>query len=261
MTLPKPAQYLLRCDDLCPTAGAERWRRLQAWIEEFGIQPILAVVPDNRDPDLQYEPPDPEFWVRMRTMEAAGAAIALHGYRHLCTSAGRSLMPLNRRSEFAGVPINMQREWIRAGLRILRDRGLNPRLWVAPRHGFDRGTLAVLRAEGISLLSDGLARVPFLRGGLTWIPQQLWAPMKKSKGLWTICVHPHTVRESELEELRGFLSRHSMQFTSVERVLDEFEPARLSLCESAYSRLALCRVKVSGARKSLRRELRRAASG
>ncbi len=258
--LPKPVQYLLRCDDLCPTMSAERWRRLQALIEAFRIQPILAVVPDNRDHELQLEPPNPEFWARMRAMKVAGAAIALHGYQHLCAGAGRSLVPLSRRSEFAGVPEETQREWIREGLRILRGHGLNPRLWVAPRHGFDRATLAALRAEGIGVLSDGFARVPFTRGGLTWIPQQLWAPVEKTNGLWTICVHANTARDADLEDLRAFLSRHSAQFTSVDRVLEEFPPARLSLAESVCAQLALWRVQASGVRKRLRRKLRRIAA-
>ena len=258
--LPKPAQYLLRCDDLCPAVAAERWRRLQALIEEFGIRPILAVVPDNRDPDLQLGPPDPDFWARMRAMEAAGATIALHGYRHLCTSAGRRLVPLHGWSEFAGVPEETQREWIHEGLRILRGHGLNPRLWVAPRHGFDRRTLAALQAEGISLLSDGFARVPFTRGGLTWIPQQLWAPVKKTKGLWTICVHASTARDWELEGLRAFLSGHSGQFTSVERVVAEFQPARLSLGEQFYERCALWRIRTSRVGKRLWRGSRRPGS-
>ncbi len=257
MIVPRPAQYLLRCDDLCPTVSAGRWRQLQALIAEFGIRPILAVVPDNRDPDLQLAPPDPDFWACMRVMEAGGAAIALHGYQHLCSSAGRSLVPLHGWSEFAGVAAATQREWIRDGLGILRSHGLNPRLWVAPRHGFDDRTLEALRAEGISLLSDGFARVPFTRGGLTWIPQQLWTPVEKAKGLWTICVHVGTAGDAELEELRAFLSRHSGQFTSVDRVLAELQPARLSLGESAYAQFALRRVQVSRLRKRLGRRSRR----
>ena len=171
--IPSPAQYLLRIDDLCPTVSAQRWRQFQSLIEEFGLQPILAVVPDNQDPELEVSPPDPVFWDSMRTLHAAGAAIGLHGYHHLCESRCRSLVGLARTSEFAGVPAETQREWIHEGLRILRGQGLNPKIWVAPRHGFDRRTLDALCAEGITLLSDGFARVPFRRGGLTWIPQQL----------------------------------------------------------------------------------------
>jgi predicted deacetylase len=179
--IPSPAQYLLRFDDLCPTVSYPRWQRFLPLIEEFGLRPILAVIPDNQDRELILSPPDPEFWARMRAMEAAGATIALHGYRHLCQSQGKSLLPLHRHSEFAGVEEETQGEWIREGLGILRGQGLHPGIFVAPRHGFDQATLRALSQEGIQLLSDGFARLPFTRGGLTWIPQQLWAPVAKTR--------------------------------------------------------------------------------
>jgi predicted deacetylase len=126
--IPKPAQYLLRFDDLCPTISTGWWERFQALIEEFSVHPILAVVPDNRDPDLERAPADPDFWERMRKLEASGATVAVHGYRHLCNSAGKSLLGIHRSSEFAGVEYETQQEWIHTGLLILREKGLHPRL-------------------------------------------------------------------------------------------------------------------------------------
>jgi predicted deacetylase len=247
--IPKPAQYLLRFDDLCPTLSRTRWQRFVPLIEEFGIQPILAVIPENLDHGLQLSRPDPEFWAGMRAMEAAGAAIALHGYRHLCANLGKSLLPLHRHTEFAGVPEETQRQWIRAGLAILRGHGLSPKVFVAPRHGFDGGTLRALAAEGMMAVSDGFARVPFKRGGLTWIPQQLWAPVEKSKGVWTICIHSNTAPDSLVVQLRAFLCKHAAQFTSVERVLAELEPAELSMVERLYERFGFWRVQASRMRR------------
>jgi len=255
--IPKPAQYLLRCDDLCPTASRPRWQRFLSLIEEFKIQPILAVVPDNRDPDLRLSPPDPEFWERTREMESAGATIALHGYRHLAQSRGSSLVPLHGMTEFAGVAGETQRLWIHAGLAILRGHGLNPRIWVAPRHGFDLHTLRALREEGNDVLSDGFARVPFHRGGLTWIPQQLWEPVEKPHGLWTICVHPNTAKDSSVDRLREFLRDHAAQFTSVERALTEIRATRLSPAERVYEALTLGRVQARAMRKRLLGRLRK----
>lgn len=245
--IPAPAEYLLRCDDLCPTMSAERWQRIESLIREFQLQPILAVVPDNRDPELEVSPPDPDFWRRMHALEAAGAVIGLHGYRHVCTSRGRSLLGITRRSEFAGVPAQTQRAWIRDGLRILRAHGLNPRIWVAPRHGFDRRTLDALCAEGIAMVSDGFARVLFLRRGLTWVPQQLWGPVNKKKGLWTICIHPNTATEADIANLREFVIAHADQFTSVDRVLFRNQPATLPVVERIYADAALRRFKMSRA--------------
>lgn len=247
-----PAQYLLRLDDLCPTVSAERWRACMALIEEFHLQPILAVVPDNRDPDLCVSPPAPEFWQQIRALEAAGAVIALHGYRHLCLSRGRSLLPLHAQSEFAGVPAATQHAWIREGLDLLRAHSLNPRLWVAPRHGFDAATLDALRDQEILLLSDGLARRPFASHGLTWIPQQLWAPVEKPSGLWTLCVHPNTLADSHLAALRAFLGRHAARFTSIDRALAEFPPTPLTLAERLSASLAFWRIRASRTAKNLR---------
>ncbi len=250
--IPVPAEYLLRCDDLCPATPRERWRRVEALIQEFSLQPILAVVPDNRDPELGESTPDPAFWQRIHALEVLGAVVGLHGYRHICASRGRSLVRLARTSEFAGVPADTQRMWIRDGLRILRTHGLNPRIWVAPRHGFDHNTLGALGREGIVLLSDGFARIPFLRGGATWIPQQLWGPVDKPKGLWTICVHANTATDSDISSLRTFLAAHADQFTSVDRVLFRTQPTTLTLGEYVYAEAALWRLRASRAVRRVR---------
>ena len=247
--IPTPAQYLLRFDDLCPTVHHEHWMRFVPLIKEFGIRPILAIVPENQDPNLRVSEEDPDFWEQMKVMETAGATIALHGFRHLCHSMGKSLVPLREHSEFAGVAEATQRQWIQTGLRILRGHGLSPKIFVAPRHGFDRWTLRGLRKEGLPILSDGLSRVPFLRNGVTWIPQQLWEPVEKQKGLWTICLHVNTARSSSVDQLRFFLERHRAQFTSVDRVLTELQPGELSFSEKLYQEISMRRIQFSRVRK------------
>ena len=240
--IPKPAQYLLRFDDLCPAISSDRWGKFRRLIEEFNVRPILAVVPDNRDSDLEGSPCDPGFWSGLRNMEAAGAVIAMHGFQHLCHSTGSSLLGIHRLSEFAGVDFETQRAWIDEGLRILREKGLSPRLWIAPRHGFDRNTLRALSDAHVDCICDGFARIPYRRHGLTWIPQQLWSPVMKSEGLWTICIHPYTARSSEIDGLKRFLQHYGGQLTSFDRVLEDFRPAPLGLSERLYERIALWRV-------------------
>jgi predicted deacetylase len=238
------AQYLLRFDDLCPTMDGARWERFEPLLRRFGIRPILAVVPDNQDPDLQIGQPDPKFWEKMRTMQAEGATIGLHGYQHVCEAEGRGLVPVHRRTEFAGAPRDCQQEWIRAGLRILRGHGLEARIWVAPRHGLDRRTLWVLREEGIGLVSDGFARRPFKAGGLTWIPQQLWGPGERGPGLWTICVHANVAADEVVEELEAFVARRAAQFTSVERVLAEWAIGQRSMADRVFHQHMLMRIRL-----------------
>jgi len=222
------AQYLLRFDDFSPTMSQTRWHRFMPIVQEFRIRPILSVVPDNQSPELMLSKPDPDFWAQMKQLESAGATIAMQGFRNVGASRGKSLIGSERETEFAGVDEEQQREWIHAGLEILRGHGLTPRLFVAPQRGFDDSTLRALCAEGLFFLSEGFARAPYSRGGITWIPQQLSAPEHHSSGLWTISIPINSAPNSILGELGEFLRRYARQFTSFGRVLAEYAPAELS---------------------------------
>ena len=213
-------------------------------VERYRIRPILAVVPENEDPELTLDRPDPNFWSRMRALEAAGATIALHGYRHVCDNPGRSLVGLHSRTEFAGVSEQTQRKWIGVGLEILRARGLSPRLFVAPRHGFDCATLRALAYHGLRFLSDGFASRPFARGDVIWLPQQLWEPVEKAAGFWTICLHTNTAPPNLEAKLDRFLHQHAEQFTSFDQVAARNESAELGWMERICEAVALYRVRL-----------------
>lgn len=249
--LPEPAQYLLRIDDLCPTMAAGQWKELAALIEEFSLRPLLAIVPENRDPELRRSRPDPDFWSRMRELQKSGAAIGLHGYTHLCASRGAGLVRLSKWSEFAGVEASVQKNWIRRGIDRLRGEGLEPVVWAAPRHGFDRNTIRALREEGIEAISDGFARRPFVREGMVWIPQQHWAPTEHKRGVWTICLHPNTASREEIQRLRGFLGAHAERFSSVRQILAAGRPRALTVTERVYGAVSLQRIRCRRLRSRL----------
>ncbi len=248
-----PAQYLIRFDDLCPTMLRDQWERFSSLLAHYDVSPILAVVPDNQDADLQLQTSDPEFWDRMRSCEAAGATIAMHGYRHLCISRGKSTLSLHQETEFAGVNESQQRKWIRCGLEILRGYGLNPRLFVAPRHGFDRSTLRALASEGLGVLCDGLAPRTFTRDDILWIPQQLWEPVNRSTGLWTICIHTNTATAALEQRLEEFLGANAKQFTTFDKVIADQYPDALRWSERLAEIIARQRMKFSAARTRMLR--------
>ena len=144
-----------------------------------------------------------------------------------------------------------QREWVRSGIAKLSGEGLHPRIWVAPRHGFDPATLRALREAGIETVSDGFAEAPFRAHGAMWIPQQLWEPLEKRSGLWTICLHPNSVTDEQVRALESFLERFSSQFTSVDRVLAEWPfPARTVADRIFHARLLL-RIRLARLRRRL----------
>jgi len=228
-------RYLLRIDDVCPTMDRGKWSMLERVASECGIRPILAVVPDNRDPKLSFSPADPHFWSKVRLWQNRGWTIGLHGYQHTREGAGVSLAPHKGPSEFAGLPLDQQRAKIEAGLSIMRSQGLRPSIWVAPRHGFDANTLVALREVGLLAISDGFALHPHCEDGFFWVPVQLWRGQRKPFGVWTICVHPGTASHLELARLERFIRRHAAAFSTLDRLHGDYGCRRATGLDRIFS--------------------------
>src|SRR5215469_15120577 len=113
------AKYLVRFDDICPTMNWDIWVRVEKVLLESGIRPILAVVPDNQDPKLHAAAPNSEFWARVRTWQARGWTIGLHGYQHLKATHDGGILNLNQWSEFSGLPFDEQKSKLQRAHDIL----------------------------------------------------------------------------------------------------------------------------------------------
>ena len=203
------SRYLVRLDDACPTMDHDRWSRLETILDERGIRPVVAVVPDNHDPVLQIGAPDPAFWSRVRSWERKGWTIAMHGYRHVFHAVDRRrlVLPFYDRSEFAGLSLEGQSEKMRAAWALFQAQGISPTVWIAPAHCFDRTTMQALCAETpIRIISDGIARNGFFEDDFFWLPQQLWSLAPRRDGLWTLCLHPNGMSLADMDRLGGQLS-------------------------------------------------------
>lgn len=206
------ARYLLRLDDACHTTNRQKWQALEDLVDDFGIKPIVAVVPANRDPDLTVDAIDPEFWDKVRRWQAKGWAIAMHGYQHLMhRTTNKLILPFYQRSEFGGLSYEQQAEKIRQSWGIFTSQGVKPTVWIAPAHCFDWVTLEAIKAETpIRIVSDGIARDQYYEADFHWIPQQLWSLSEKDDGLWTVCLHPNTMTDDQIVVLRESIE---MQFS------------------------------------------------
>jgi peptidoglycan/xylan/chitin deacetylase (PgdA/CDA1 family) len=188
------------------------WNKLETIFTKHGIRPILAVVPDNQDPKLKIDPPDPDFWERVRGWQAQGWAIGLHGYQHLYVNKEPGLLHLNDQSEFAGLGYEEQKEKLQRGLAIFAREGVRADAWVAPSHSFDQVTVTALRELGIQVISDGFGLFPYRDAeGSTWVPQ-LFATLRPMPfGVWTSCCHPTLSPEQLIDfERRAAYLRPSM---------------------------------------------------
>jgi predicted deacetylase len=206
--------YIIRIDDACPTNNLEKWDYLESLLDKFKIKPIVCVIPDNKDRQLLRNGSfDHHFWDRVHRWVCKDWLVALHGSTHEYTTDKKGLVPLNNYSEFAGVPISIQREKIRKGYNILLENGIKSKIWVAPAHTFDKNTLKVLRDEtDIRVISDGLAMYPYNQYGFFWIPQQMWGFKKKEKGVWTICLHPDVTDSAFIDDLFDSVGENKSHF-------------------------------------------------
>ena len=231
------AQYLLRFDDICPTMDHRKWSAIEEVLIRYGIKPILGVIPDNRDPRLMVDSEDPGFWNRIRGSRKRGWEIALHGYQHVCKSRGKSLVPLHEQSEFAGVPAEMQHDMLEKAMRIMKHEYLEPRVWIAPKHGFDGQTVDALKSFGILCISDGFALYPYVEAAMLWLPQQMWRFRKMPFGVWTICIHPSTVSESRLRAMETFISANRHRISTFSEIHAFYWGRRRSRADRAFAKL------------------------
>lgn len=209
-------KYLIRLDDACPTMDKQKWDKVENILDKYGIIPMVGVIPANADPKLKIDLPDPEFWKKVKNWEAKGWAIALHGYDHCYISKNGGINPLWCRSEFAGVPLKIQKEKIRNGIKVLKLHGITPKFFFAPSHTFDENTLIALKEESsIRIISDTIATKPYTKDEFIYIPQVVGACRKmKIPGIWTFCLHPNVMEEDGLNKLDEFLKYNNKYFTS-----------------------------------------------
>lgn len=206
--------YIFRCDDACPTMNWEKWLQIENILDHYNIRPIVAVIPDNKDPELIVNDTNAaNFWETARNWDRKNWVIAVHGFNHVYDNNCSGIMGLNSFSEFAGHPYNIQFERVKSAVEIFKRENLDPFLWVAPAHSFDRVTLQVLMDCGIRTISDGFSfRAATDSSGICWIPQQLWNLRSMPFGLWTFCCHPNLVTREYLGGLKKFLDKNHHHF-------------------------------------------------
>lgn len=207
-------KYLIRLDDACETMDFKKWNRIALFFDAYNIRPLVAVIPNNEDPTLKIDPINDSFWDWLMERERKGWEIGLHGDNHVYATDQGGINPIHKRSEFAGLSLDEQRIKIRQGFLKLKQKGFDPRIFIAPSHTFDRNTLTALKQEStIGIVSDTMSFFPYKKWGFIFIPQQLGAVRNVFfPGLYTFCYHPNTMNEQDFIALERFISCNSHKF-------------------------------------------------
>lgn len=211
----------VRMDDITPDMDWERFRWFEELFEQYGIKPLIGIVPMNLDENLHKEQAREDFWEYMRELEKKGWVIALHGANHVYTTKKGGLFPLNHFSEFAGVPYKKQRQALEQADSCLKEHGIMTNIFMPPAHSFDQNTLRALIELGYTSITDGFGKQPYFDRGMKFYPIsfKLSSSLKKQNGYTTMVIHANTTSQQNMEEYRNIFAKHSQKFISYEEYL------------------------------------------
>ena len=213
-------KYLIRLDDACPYMDQKKWLRMEEILNKYGVKPLVGIIPANADPKTMIEQENTLFWEKAKSWEEKGWTIALHGFSHVCKTNTGGINPVHKRSEFAGLPYDIQSKKIREGYSFLKDKGLDVKWFFAPSHTFDKNTLKAIKENTpIRFISDMIAAKPYLYDGLTFVPCQMGKLRDMPiHGYWCACYHPNIMKDDEFVALEEFIKKHQGDFISFDEL-------------------------------------------
>lgn len=211
--------YHIRLDDACEKRDIKRWNRIEALLDKYNIKPLVGIIPHCEDPMMDQYVIDELFWDKAKEWVAKGWVVAMHGYAHVFENQNGGINPVNKRSEFAGVPLERQKDKIRRGIEIFHMHNIVPQVFFAPAHTFDRNTLTALSEESnIRIISDTIANKPYKRWNFIFIPQQSGHVRKLPLNTVTFCYHPNTMEDNDFNSLERFIQVHLNAFQPFEAI-------------------------------------------
>ncbi|MGY4687974.1 DUF2334 domain-containing protein [Petrotoga sp. DB-2] len=212
--------FLLRLDDASEYRNTDSWQKIENLLDKHNIKPIVGVIPNNKDESfLKKYQKDENFWGKVIEWQNKGWAIALHGYNHILETNIGGMNPINKKSEFAGLPLELQREKIRKGVKIFNEKGIESKIFFAPFHTFDLNTLKAIQLESkIRIINDTIANDIYKFNEFYFIPQQAGSVRNLPLKIVTFCYHPNEMKAKDFDKLDLFLTKNINKFITFEEI-------------------------------------------
>lgn len=205
-------RYYVRLDDAHAKMDIKKWKRVISILDNFGVKAIIGVIPNNKDSEIDVLEYSINFWNVVKEWNENGHIIALHGLNHLKHTTNPGLIPKNKRSEFAGLDIELQTKKIAKGIEYFKENGFEVKIFIPPFHSFDRNTIVALLKYNIDVLYDGISFYPYEKDKILFFPQQYNKFKKRRKGCWTTCLHPSSMTSLNFKDMETFISENKHDF-------------------------------------------------
>ena len=233
---------LVRLDDITPDMDWDRFYQLKEIFDQYGIKPLLGIVPDNQDAKLHKQDAREDFWDVMISLQKQGWVLSQHGYQHIYVNHEGGLLKLNKNSEFAGLPLQEQQDKLAKGKQLLKQHGIETDIFMAPSHSYDKVTIEALKQTGFRYVTDGYGCNTYQYRGLGFVPCTL-TRYQHRKGVDTICIHANTMTEKMIEQLSEDIQRHRSEFLRWQDVLQNMPKKNIAITLGEEKELLQRRVK------------------
>lgn len=205
--------FLIRLDDCHSRMDIQKWDQILAILKRHGIKPLVGVIPNNKDPKLEYNKTSIDIYSWLKSY-SYDIELAIHGENHHLTKSPTSLYKGVRVSEFCGLSYNEQVDKLKSAKNWFLKRGFNVEWFIAPKHSFNKNTIRACGVVDLNI-SDGIEFFPykFKENGVVLVPQIFnIARDVLLPGVYTFCYHPDTMTNQEFIKLEEFLKKKGKYF-------------------------------------------------
>ena len=127
---------LIRMDDIAENMNWRLMKKCELLFDKHNIKPVLGVISNNKDPDLQKHESNERFWDQIRAWKEKKWEISMHGFTHVYDNETfkKDYFNYGGKSEFFGHSYQEQYSRINKSLKIFEREKISIRSFFAPNH-------------------------------------------------------------------------------------------------------------------------------
>ena len=217
----KNTGILIRLDDIAENMNWDLMEKSELLFEEYGIKPILGVIPNNKDNELLSYSKKNNFWEQVRKWRDKGWEIAMHGYTHVYDKICKNEDYFNYGggSEFCGHTLETQISRIKNGLQKFKNEKIKIRSFFAPNHTYDKNTFIALKNFRINEVIDGYGLMPYIENDIKFIPQLFYKVFALPFGIQTLQIHLNYWEQKDFDNFEKFIKKHSNKIITYDQAI------------------------------------------
>ena len=212
---------LIRIDDIAENMNWDLMEKSELLFEEYGIKPVLGVIPNNKDNELLSYSKKNNFWEQVRNWRDKGWEIAMHGYTHVYDKICKNEDYFNYGggSEFCGHTLETQISRIKNGLQKFKNEKIKIRSFFAPNHTYDKNTFIALKNFRINEVIDGYGLMPYIENDIKFIPQLFYKVFVLPFGIQTLQIHLNYWEQKDFDNFEKFIKKHSNKIITYDQAI------------------------------------------